>query len=211
MNDIFIARNELDAYFISSAFSLVVVIIGDSVNDHIFSTSEVLDPPITILSGFSVSDIADPSLVNSGFEITFIFVSLMILFAVPGTTVLLIITVQFGLTFFRCLQLFSTNDVSIRPFLVGVGVQINTASHPVDLNERLTKDWNPDSGEYRWRTYALPITIGNGCWIGANATILGGVTIGDGAVVAAGAVVTQNVDANTLVGGVPCKVIRSLI
>ena len=53
--------------------------------------------------------------------------------------------------------------------------------------------------------------IGNGCWIGANATILGGVTIGDGAVVAAGAVVTQNVDANTLVGGVPCKVIRSLI
>ena len=89
--------------------------------------------------------------------------------------------------------------------LIAPGVQINTASHPVDLNERLTKDWNPNSGEYRWRTYALPITIENGCWIGANATILGGVTIGDGAVV------TQNVDANTLVGGVPCKVIRRLI
>ena len=112
---------------------------------------------------------------------------------------------------YRCM-LIDCNKITIGDnVLIAPGVQINTASHPVDLNERLTKDWNPDSGEYRWRTYALPITIGNGCWIGANATILGGVTIGDGAVVAAGAVVTQNVDANTLVGGVPCKVIRSLI
>ncbi len=95
------------------------------------------------------------------------------------------------------------NDVLIAP-----GVQINTASHPVRLDERLTQGWQPGSAEYRWRTYARPITIGDGCWIGANATILGGVTIGSGAVVAAGAVVTADVAPHTLVGGVPAHIIR---
>jgi acetyltransferase-like isoleucine patch superfamily enzyme len=53
-----------------------------------------------------------------------------------------------------------------------------------------------------------PIKIGNHVWIGMNVTILKGVTIGDGAVVAAGAVVTKDVLPNTLVGGVPAKVLR---
>ena len=53
-----------------------------------------------------------------------------------------------------------------------------------------------------------PIHIGKQVWIGANATVLPGVTIGDGAVVAAGAVVTKDVPANTVVGGVPAKVIH---
>ena len=97
------------------------------------------------------------------------------------------------------------NDVLIAP-----GVQINTASHPTELAQRLTSEWNPKSGEYRWRTFAKPVVIGDGCWIGANATILGGVTIGDGAVVAAGAVVTKDVEPNTVVGGVPAKVIKHL-
>ena len=95
------------------------------------------------------------------------------------------------------------NDVLIAP-----GVQINTPSHPVRLAERLTPGWQPGMAEYRWRTYARPITIGDGCWIGANATILGGVTIGCGAVVAAGAVVTDDVAPHTLVGGVPAHIIR---
>jgi maltose O-acetyltransferase len=54
------------------------------------------------------------------------------------------------------------------------------------------------------------VTIGDGCWIGARATILPGVTISAGSVVAAGAVVTHDVPPNTVVGGVPAKVLRTL-
>ncbi len=51
----------------------------------------------------------------------------------------------------------------------------------------------------------MPIVIEDYVWVGANATILQGVTIGKGAVVAAGAVVTTNVAPYTVVGGVPAK------
>ena len=54
------------------------------------------------------------------------------------------------------------------------------------------------------------VTIGKNVWIGMRAIILKGVTIGDGAVVAAGSVVTSDVAANTMVGGVPAKLIRAL-
>lgn len=54
------------------------------------------------------------------------------------------------------------------------------------------------------------ITVGNGCWIGARSTILGGVHIKDSCIVAACACVCNDVDENSLVGGVPAKVIRKL-
>lgn len=57
-------------------------------------------------------------------------------------------------------------------------------------------------------TMTAPIKIGNHVWIGMNAMILKGVSIGDGAVIAAGAVVTSDVPAKALVGGVPAKVIK---
>jgi maltose O-acetyltransferase len=55
-----------------------------------------------------------------------------------------------------------------------------------------------------------PIIIGNGVWIGANSTILPGVTIGDGCVIAAGSVVTKDCEPHSLYGGVPAKKIRDL-
>lgn len=52
------------------------------------------------------------------------------------------------------------------------------------------------------------VYIGNDVWIGCDVTILGGIKIGDGAIVAAGSIVTQDVEAFTIVGGVPAKPIR---
>ncbi len=54
------------------------------------------------------------------------------------------------------------------------------------------------------------ITVGNGCWIGVRSTILGGVSIGDGSVIAACACVNKSIEADTLVGGVPAKIIKDL-
>lgn len=52
------------------------------------------------------------------------------------------------------------------------------------------------------------ITVGNDVWIGANVIVLDGVTIGNGAIVATGAVVTKDVPAYAIYGGVPAKLIR---
>ncbi len=52
------------------------------------------------------------------------------------------------------------------------------------------------------------IVIGKNVWLGANVTVLPGVTIGDGAIIAAGAVVAKDVPANTVVVGIPAKVIK---
>ena len=58
--------------------------------------------------------------------------------------------------------------------------------------------------------HPAPIVIGDRVWIGSNATVLPGVTIGDGAIVAAGAVVTKDVAPNTVVAGVPARLLRPL-
>ena len=71
----------------------------------------------------------------------------------------------------------------------------------------LNHDFNPER-----RQICIPkrIIVGKNAWIGSNASILAGVRIGDNAVVAAGAVVTKDVEANTIVGGVPAKFIKKI-
>ncbi|NBI71611.1 sugar O-acetyltransferase [Clostridiaceae bacterium] len=81
--------------------------------------------------------------------------------------------------------------------LIGHNVVLATINH--DLNPK----------ENRKNHYAA-IKIGAHVWIGSNATVLPGVTIGDYAVVAAGAVVTRDVPAMTVVGGVPARVLKTI-
>lgn len=71
----------------------------------------------------------------------------------------------------------------------------------------LNHDFNPDK---RAKTIPSPIIIGKNVWIGANVTVVPGITIGDNAIIAAGAVVTKDVPADTIVGGVPAKTIKSI-
>lgn len=81
--------------------------------------------------------------------------------------------------------------------LIGHGVVLATLNHDLDPAKRQ-------------QLHPAPIRIGKRVWIGANATVLPGVTIGDNAVVAAGAVVTKDVPADTIVGGVPAKQISTI-
>ena len=82
--------------------------------------------------------------------------------------------------------------------MIGPNVSIITAGHPVEPSQR------------RSVTIGKPIVIERNVWIAAAATIIGGVTVGENSVVAAGSVVTRNVPPNTLVGGNPARVIRSI-
>jgi galactoside O-acetyltransferase len=81
--------------------------------------------------------------------------------------------------------------------LIAANVTITTREHPVELPRwSVTKD--------------APIVIEDDVWIGAGAVVLPGVTIGRGAVVAAGAVVTTSVAPDTVVAGVPARLIKTL-
>ncbi len=115
------------------------------------------------------------------------------------------VSVNMNCTFADCNKITVGNNV-----LIASNVQIYTAAHPVELADRLTPDWNAGSGEYFCRTYALPVRIGDGCWIGGGAIILPGVAIGKGTVIGAGSVVTKDIPDNCVAAGNPCRVIRRI-
>jgi acetyltransferase-like isoleucine patch superfamily enzyme len=74
----------------------------------------------------------------------------------------------------------------------------------------LLTEGHPLAPENRHSLTVGPIHLKRNAWIGANATITQGVTVGENSVVAAGAVVTKNVPDNTVVGGIPAKILKSL-
>lgn len=81
--------------------------------------------------------------------------------------------------------------------LIGHNTVLATLDHGIDPAHR--GDMTPG-----------PIVIGRNVWIGANVTILKGVTVGDNAVVAAASVVTKDVPADSIVVGSPARVVRSV-
>lgn len=81
--------------------------------------------------------------------------------------------------------------------LIGPRVNLTTENHPLDTRKR--KDLDLKS-----------ILIKRNAWIGAGATILPGVTIGENSIVAAGAVVNKDVPDNTIAGGIPAKLIKTI-
>ena len=85
-----------------------------------------------------------------------------------------------------------------------------TIGQGVAISENVTlRDSDDHTIASSERPVTKPIVIGDHVWIGLNATILKGVTIGSGSIIAAGAVVTKDVPENSLVGGVPAKVIKT--
>lgn len=115
------------------------------------------------------------------------------------------VTVNTGCTFVDCNKITIGNNILIAP-----NVQIYTATHPIELNERLTPVETPEGIKYIRHTFALPVTIEDGCWIGGGVVILPGITIGKNSVIGAGSVVTKNIPSDSLAVGNPCKVIRKI-
>ena len=82
---------------------------------------------------------------------------------------------------------------------IAPNVVLTTAGHAIDPEQR-------DRG----LEIALPITIGSHVWLGANVTVLPGVTIGDNVVIGAGSVVTKDIPDNVIAVGNPCRVLRAI-
>lgn len=74
----------------------------------------------------------------------------------------------------------------------------------------LATEYHPEDPETRHSLLTKPIVVKRNAWLGANVTVLAGVTIGENAIVAAGSVVTKDVPANMVVAGTPAKVIREI-
>lgn len=83
--------------------------------------------------------------------------------------------------------------------MLGPNVTLVTTGHPIKPELRL-----------KVAQYSMPIVIENNVWIGAGVTVLPGVTIGENSVVGAGSVVTNDIPANSVAYGTPCKVVRQI-
>lgn len=117
----------------------------------------------------------------------------------------------------NCSNIYICNNVTIRPqsmlfatkkasitieekVLLGSGVHIYCSNHKYnDISQPIyNQGWEKEES----------VVLKKGCWLGANVIILPGVTVGENAVVAAGAVVTKDVEAFTVVAGIPARTIK---
>ena len=106
----------------------------------------------------------------------------------------------FALVNYNCVFL-DTSPIRIgRSVLIGPGVVLACAGHPIHSEQRCSSALETSK----------PITIEDGAWIGANSTVCGGVTIGEGSVIGAGSVVTSDIPKGVIAAGVPCKVLREI-
>ncbi|KAL9937783.1 hypothetical protein V8E36_003328 [Tilletia maclaganii] len=102
---------------------------------------------------------------------------------------------------------FNTTILDCAPVHIGTGtgtgfgpnVHLYAGTHSTAVAER-------EHGIER----ALPITIGNNCWLGGGTIVNGGVTIGDNCTIGAGSVVTRDIPPNSIAVGSPCRVMRTL-
>ena len=100
--------------------------------------------------------------------------------------------VNFGCTFLALGGITIEDDVFIGPHCV------------------LATEYHPETPETRHSLLTKPIVVKRNAWLGANVTVLAGVTIGENAIVAAGSVVTKDVPDNMIVAGSPARVIREI-
>lgn len=103
-------------------------------------------------------------------------------------------------------------DVSIGNFCsISYNCQIGMSEHPTNFISTSPYTFGKENlfnEPISWEDFNKEVIIGNDVWIGSNAVVMQGVNIGDGAIVAAGAVVTKDVKAYSIVGGVPSKQIK---
>ena len=100
--------------------------------------------------------------------------------------------VNFGCTFLALGGITIEDDVFIGPQCV------------------LATEYHPENPETRHSLLTKPIVVKRNAWLGANVTVLAGVTIGENAIVAAGSVVTKDVPDNMVVAGSPARVVREI-
>lgn len=86
-----------------------------------------------------------------------------------------------------------------RRVLLGPGVHLYAATHPIDAGERALGPEN-----------SAPIAIGDDVWVGGRAVVLPGVTIGARTTVGAGSVVTRDLPEGVVAAGNPCRILRRL-
>jgi acetyltransferase-like isoleucine patch superfamily enzyme len=112
----------------------------------------------------------------------------------------------------NCQLLNQSDNFGTEPWLIEIGNQVTLTNGVFlinhDASSRLFRKTLPDSSPYGNRFGRIRIL--DNCFIGVNSIILPGVTIGPNSVVGAGSVVVKDVPANTVVAGVPARVISSL-